>query len=636
MITAFRRYLSTWVVRAFFLLLVLAFGLWGVGDVVRQRGAPETWVAKVGDTTIEPQQAQAAFQQQLAAVQRRLGDRTELSPDIRRSIAAQSLDREIARVLLADETRRLRIAAPDDAVVQAIYAIPGFHGANGQFDRRLFEQVLRNNGLNEQRFLGIVRADLRQRQLVEALRAGATPPETLTRAVFAYQGEKRAADWVELPFAAAPAPAEPDEATLRRWWENHPEAYTNPERRRIKVVVLSPQTLAKDIAISDDELRAAYAARRSDYVTPERRSAEIVSMPDEAKARELATAWRGGLDWAAVQRRAQEGGGSAVRLDDATQPEFPSAELGQAVFAAAPEAVAEPVRGPLGWNVIRVVKVVPATDRGFDQVKDELRERVLAEKATDLIYDRANKVDTVLGGGASLDQLPTDLGLGAVTGTLDAQGHTAEGAPVPIPGPPELKAAVVAAAFEARKGDPPRLTEVRAPGGGASSYYALEVEDVIPAARKPFDEVREQVKEDWRRDAVRKEQEQAAAQLLSRVKEGRSLADAAAPAGLTVRRSALTGRDEPAEGVPAQLLGPLFAARQGEPTMAETPDGFVVAVPAVVEAPDPKADPIGYRRIRDALGLALGNDVELLLVQALRAREPPRINQTALDGIVQP
>ena len=33
MISAFRRYLETWVVRAFFLIMVLAFILWGVGDV---------------------------------------------------------------------------------------------------------------------------------------------------------------------------------------------------------------------------------------------------------------------------------------------------------------------------------------------------------------------------------------------------------------------------------------------------------------------------------------------------------------------------------------------------------------------------------------------------------------------------
>ena len=37
------------------------------------------------------------------------------------------------------------------------------------------------------------------------------------------------------------------------------------------------------------------------------------------------------------------------------------------------------------------------------------------------MYDRANKVDNVLGSGASLDEMPSDLGLVGVAGTLDAE-----------------------------------------------------------------------------------------------------------------------------------------------------------------------------------------------------------------------
>ena len=63
MITAFRRYLETWVVRGFFLIMVLAFVFWGVGDVVRLIGT-STWVAKVGGQTIEGLQLQDAYQRE--------------------------------------------------------------------------------------------------------------------------------------------------------------------------------------------------------------------------------------------------------------------------------------------------------------------------------------------------------------------------------------------------------------------------------------------------------------------------------------------------------------------------------------------------------------------------------------------
>ena len=55
----------------------------------------------------------------------------------------------------------------------------------------------------------------------------------------------------------------------------------------------------------------------------------------------------------------------------------------------------------------RAEGVPRGNERSFDEVKDELRDRILAEKATDLIYDRANKLDNLLASGNTLDQLPT-------------------------------------------------------------------------------------------------------------------------------------------------------------------------------------------------------------------------------------
>ena len=74
---------------------------------------------------------------------------------------------------------------------------------------------------------------------------------------------------------------------------------------------------------------------------------------------------------------------------------------------------------------MRVTKVTPGSEQSFDEVKDALRDEVLAAKAADLMYDRANKVDNVLGSGAGLDEMPSDLGLVGVAGTLDAEGNTA-------------------------------------------------------------------------------------------------------------------------------------------------------------------------------------------------------------------
>ncbi len=215
-------------------------------------------------------------------------------------------------------------------------------------------------------------------------------------------------------------------------------------------------------------------------------------------------------------------------------------------------------------------------------------------KAADIIYDRANKVDNILASGSGLDELPSDLGLAGATGTLDAQGNTPEGAPAPIPGGDQVRQALIDAAFKAHKGDPPQLTEVPLKGSRGSAYYALSVEDVTPPAPKPFAQVQDTVLADWTHDQVRHAQETAAAKLLTEVQHGQTLAQAAGAAGLTVVRTPLTGREQAVSGVPPALLRPLFGLKPGEPAMVQQPDGFVVAVPAEIVAPDAASNPTGY------------------------------------------
>ncbi len=635
MLSLFRRFLSTWAARAFFLVLIASFGLWGIADVVRNVGRSDA-VATVGDRKIQAPEFQEAMRTQLAQVSRMLGGKTEPTPAIRQAVAGQVLDRLVVQAAIQNEVSRLGLVVPDDALRAAVFDIPAFRDAtSGTFDRTRFEAVLRSNNLNEARFLDLMRSDLGQRQLMEAVQVGAAPPEVLTAQVFAFQRETRIAQYVELPFAAAAEPPAPTDADLQRAYDNNGDRYTAPEFRRIKAVILSPDTVARDIEVPDADISAYYEQHKAEYVSPEKRSVEVVVAPDEAHAKDIATAWIAGADWDAVQKAAAAAGASAASLDDATPAEFPAPELGQAVFAAPAETVSGPIPSALGWQVFRVTKVTPGSERPLAQAADEIRTRLARERAVDQVYARANKLEDALSASGSLDDLPGDLGVAAVTGTLDAQGNTSAGQPAPIPGSPALKQALVTAAFALGKGEPARMTE-----GPDQSYFAVAVEDITPAARKPFAEVETQVRDDWERDARRKEQERAAAKLLTAAQAGNGpgsgLDDAATIAGLRLERTPPVARAQPTSGVPTEMTEPLFSLKQGETTMIEAPDAFYVVSLAEIVAPDPAADPLGTAQIRTALTQAIGQDIELTVAAALRTQAKPLVNRTLLDSMAQP
>ena len=67
---------------------------------------------------------------------------------------------------------------------------------------------------------------------------------------------------------------------------------------------------------------------------------------------------------------------------------------------AAPEgSVTAPVQSPFGWHVFKVQKVEPGQERPLAELHDQLKRDLAQEKAADIAFERANKVEDALAGG---------------------------------------------------------------------------------------------------------------------------------------------------------------------------------------------------------------------------------------------
>ena len=106
MLAVFRRHLSSWVARLFFLLLIGTFVLWGVGDVIRNMGAGDGSVATVAGRKIGLPVVQEAYRRQLAQVTRMFGGKIDPTPQMRRGIAAQAIEQIVTQTALTRRGQR--------------------------------------------------------------------------------------------------------------------------------------------------------------------------------------------------------------------------------------------------------------------------------------------------------------------------------------------------------------------------------------------------------------------------------------------------------------------------------------------------------------------------------------------------
>ncbi len=523
----------------------------------------------------------------------------------------------------------MRVVVPDGVIRQSVDGLPIFQ-TNGVFDKAKFTQILQQNNTSPDQFLALLRRDLASNQVMQAVVAGVAAPPELDDRVFAFISEQRMAETVNIAAAAQPAPMVPPDVVLQRYWRNHPQAFTAPEYREVKIVILSPQTLAPAQPVSDAEIEAAYASSYARQTAPPTRSVQVITAPDAAAAGKLASLWTTGASWSAMQAAASKAGGSGVELDNATQTQIPNPALASAVFAAAPYSIGGPLAGPMGYFVFNVTHVTAGGAPPLGQVAAQIKQQIQLQKAEVQVNQDVDNVQDALAGQAALDQLPGNLGLVAVEGTMDANGNTPEGDPAPIPGGADLRKAIIKAVFAAHPGDPAQLTN-----GPDNGYFAFTVDTITPPSVQPYDMVKRQVAAAWLQDAMLREAEVKAAGLLNAVNNGQSLDIAASDAGYAVAMLPPVTRNAPPSGVSEQMVQILFSLKQGQATMQQTGDGFMVAALAAINRPKPADDPGDASQVAQAMTKSLQDDIAASFIAGLQERDKVRIDNKLYAQIYQ-
>ncbi len=133
------------------LFLVVSFGIWGIGDIFRGFGV--STVAKIGRTEISIDQFRQQYNERLQQLGQQL--RRPITPDQARALGLeqQILSQMIAGAALDERARQLGLGMSDADVVKHIKDDPAFRGINGEFDESRFQQLIREAGFTEPRFV---------------------------------------------------------------------------------------------------------------------------------------------------------------------------------------------------------------------------------------------------------------------------------------------------------------------------------------------------------------------------------------------------------------------------------------------------------------------------------------------------
>jgi peptidyl-prolyl cis-trans isomerase D len=485
------------------------FGIQGYNSFIGGGDA----LAKVDGSPITRQEFDQAQRDRIERMRETLGQ--DFDPRMLETQEARAaiLDGIVLNRALANEASREHVVVSTDRLREMIASVPAFQ-EDGKFSYERYKAYVASQGMSETLFEQRLREDLRKQALLQAVVESAMVPKAVAGRIDTMLREQR--EVRELRFTAEqylPKVKATDEQ-IAAYYEKNRALFETPESAKVEYLVLSPDALGGADAIAEAEVRAYYDQNKARYGTDEQRRASHILVTadggDKAAARRKAEELLGQVkakpaEFEKLAREHSKDPGSAAQGGDLgffgkgmmVKP------FEDAVFRMKAGEVSDVVETDFGFHIIKVTEVKSADVKPFEQVKGEIERDLRAQQGqkefakaadqfTNLVYEQAD----------SLQPAAEALKLKV----QQVEQLTRRGLP------PYLNARVVEALFADESLKSKRNTQ--AIEVGTNTLVSARVVDYRPAAVRPLEEVKAEVRAQVeRQEAIRLAKEAGEARL---------------------------------------------------------------------------------------------------------------------------
>ena len=515
------------------------------------------------------------------------------------------------------------LAIPSSVIAAEIQSNPAFQDVAGRFSKQVFDQLLRQVGLSEAGYLALRKREDARELVTEAVGAPTAVPQTLINIVHAYQNERRVIEATTLTTDKLVKLGDPDEAKLRSYYDDNKRVFDKPESRRLAVLLLTRDGVAGKIPLTEEELKAAFEADRARFTVPERRQIYPLPFRSKADAENAAAELKTAADFAAA---AEKLGFKPNDYDLGliAKSGLIDQAVAEAAFSLEKGALSDPIEGRFATVLVKVVDVTAGRSPAFEEVRQQVRERLLESRVRDELTALSDKVEDERSAGRSLKDAADKFQLEYLDlESIERSGLGPEGKQM-LEHPDSDR--ILAAGFGSRAGTEDDAIELS--DGG---FAWIDVLSVTPQSERPFEAVRDEVARQWREAETARELAVAAGRLVDRLGKGESLEAIAAGLGGKIERSEPIGRQGAPPFLTSNAVQQSFALPKGGASSTAGRDGSSRILFRVVDIL-PAAEPTKEESdaLRNIITRQQQGEVLTAYVSALQQRYGVTMNEAAI------
>ncbi len=538
----------------------LAFALSDVSGSGSFGGVGEAHVAKVGGKKIPISELNDALE-------RRYSQERQNNPTLDKVqfVKSGGLDLSLQQLIAnyAAEVFGIKygIGAGKLIVDKRILELPGTKGPDGKYSKDAFRAFLTANSMTETELRGYIAKDLYIQQLAIVAGEGAKPAQSLVLPYASLELEKRSGQVGVIPAALFVPKTAPSDDVLTKFYKENSDRYTIPEKRSVNYAFFDASIADAKSTATEADIADYYKKNTAKFSASQTRNIQQLVFLTESAAKASAAKIASGTS---LENIAKETGLSIKSENNATKDSLTknsNKAVADAAFAAAKGSITAPVRGPLGWYLIRVDSVTDLPARSLESARADIAKEISAVKRAEVLEDLINEIQDEFAGGTSLNDLAKNQGLKVEsTPKLIATGADLDN---PTYKPIPEMAKILPAAFEMENNGEAQLIEI-VPGEKFALVSIAVLEEATPA---PLAKIKDAVVKQWALAEGNKKAKIIAEQVQKAVQAGKSLNEALAAAAPGLRPSQVVSGTRAQLNQGAQQIPPplamLFTMKKG-------------------------------------------------------------------------
>jgi peptidyl-prolyl cis-trans isomerase D len=616
MLQAIRSGAKSPLMKFFLLFLAGGFALWGIGDGSTGLIGGSDKAISAGDQSLSPREVAIEFDR----TRRAYLPNTTTEEAVQGGLLNEVIGTMSRELLFRAESHDLGLIVTRAMQRDAVANEASFQDDLGQFSEGRFMQVLANAGFSEQDYLKRVDNILQRQQLIKPLSDGLRYSNELAKLVAEYELQKRTVKLTS--YAVSPKSiGVPDDATIDKFFQENKSSYEAPRLRSAVIGSLSAAAIAEDIVISDADIRIAFEDNLDEFRTPETRDIRQLVFDDKATANTARQQLDDGKDFAEVALTMLDWSEADTNLGTVTQSALDS-DLAAAAFAAGVGAIVGPLQTAFGYHLLSIDKITAGGVTQLEDIRDNIAANLRAEQAIDVLYEKVNLLEDLLGSGDTIEEAISKVGGRLdIANHIDRQGQTIDGLPSGGEAGKLLQdGSILDLIWDSELDEVSVIQE-----GSDDVFFVVNVTTETEPRERQLNEVKKLVISDYQR--------------IEAVKEARSEAEAAVANPQTDQNTAQStafrrngiGLDHEAAGLIADVA---FSQNSGDIQIVETGrEAIAVRTIDIIQASDEELRET-TKHLLTLMKNAINDDMTNLLLISLSQKHDLQINSQAVQQLL--